>query len=92
MYRETSREAYITVDISDKQRIVLQYIVENQPCTNLQIATGLGWAINRVTPRTGELVQKGHVQESGYTIQPSGRKAHMWKVSHLSVGGQANLF
>ena len=92
MIRDTSLEAYQTVEVSDKQRIVLHYICSHYPCTDVQIAHGLGWTINRVTPRRGELETLGLIIDAGYTVQQSGRRAHIWKPKPRSTPTQSNLF
>lgn len=56
-YQDTSREAYKNLkDLNEKQQIVYEIIRVHGPMTNMMIAEMLGWTINRVTPRTNELV------------------------------------
>ena len=51
------------------------------PCTDNQIAKYLGWPINRVTPRRGELVECGLVVLDRKDKDPnSGRTVSWWKI------------
>jgi DNA-binding MarR family transcriptional regulator len=76
--RDTSKQAYLQLqDLSDKQQTVLVYIHGHPDCTDKEIAEGLGWAINRVTPRRGELEKLTAIKSTGYKMQ-QGRSAHTW--------------
>lgn len=78
--RDTSLEAYRSVKgLNDKQQTVLIYIHGHPDCTDNDIAHGLNWEINRVTPRRGELEKLGWVVSSGYVLLPSRRRAHTWR-------------
>lgn len=78
--RDTSLEAYRQLNnLSDKQQTVLVYIHGHPDTTDKEIAKGLGWTINRVTPRRGELEAKGLIVGSGYVIQAS-RRVHCWRL------------
>ena len=63
-YQETSREAYHKVNLNAKQIIVRNFFKYHprQDFTNAEVAQALGWSINRVTPRTGELVKLGEIE------------------------------
>lgn len=79
--RDTSTQAYQQLqNLSDKQQTVLVYIHGHPDCTDKEIAEGLGWAINRVTPRRGELETFKVVKSSGTKLQ-QGRKAHTWRIN-----------
>jgi len=78
--RDTSLLAYKQLQhISNKQQDVLIQINIHPDITDKQIAQYLKWTINRVTPRRGELEQKGLIVSSGYVFQ-DGRRAHMWRL------------
>ena len=78
---ENSLEAYesIKLSLSPKQAIVFEAL-RNKPCTDKTLAKRLGWAINRITGRRGELVKKGLVKKM-YVDQQDGRSATVWGVS-----------
>jgi DNA-binding MarR family transcriptional regulator len=79
--RDTSLLAYQQLThLSDKQQTVLVYIHGHPDTTDKEIAQSLGWEINRVTPRRGELENLGLIVSSGYLLQPNKRKAHTWRV------------
>ena len=66
--QKTSLEAYFAFTnemLGERQRIVLRAIQELGPVSDKQIAFVLGWPINTVTPRRGELVDMGLVVSSG---------------------------
>jgi len=48
--------------ISRRQKEVLQAIVELQACSDREIAAHLGWEINRITNRRGELLKKNLIK------------------------------
>src|SRR5665213_983874 len=60
---DTSLWAYsvATKDLGAKQKEVLDALRFFPDATNAEIAARLGWPVNRVTPRTGELVTMGLV-------------------------------
>jgi hypothetical protein len=78
----TSMEAFKQAlpTISEHQAIVLGYIAEHGPVSNYQIAEGLGWKINGVTPRNLELRIKEKVKFAGTRTNPvTGRREMTWK-------------
>ena len=78
--RNTSLQAFQQLThLNDKQQSVLVYINGHPDCTDKDIAEGLDWAINRVTPRRGELENLGLIISSGYRLQDK-RKAHTWRI------------
>ncbi len=81
-YQETSGMAFDSIQdkISKKQKEVLRSL-EAGPKTNEEIAQWLGWPINTVTPRTGELVKKGLVIEHSRKIGKTGRWAIRWSLT-----------
>jgi DNA-binding MarR family transcriptional regulator len=79
--RQTSMQAWFSVqpDLSAKQATVLAAIRNYGPITNYDLAEHLGLAINSITPRTGELVEKGLVRESHRELNPhTGRNSIAW--------------
>lgn len=96
MYQHsTSGAAYkeIIPTLNDKQKKVLEVIKGassvNASINDKQIARSLGWDINRVTPRRGELLNKGFIYE--YRIAPcpiTNRRCSFWKVATK----QLNIF
>jgi hypothetical protein len=88
MYRRrgvqrTSVEAYFALtdkQIGDRQRIVLKAITELGPISDKQIAMILGWPINTVTPRRGELVEMGRVTCVGEQVDDkTNRREMIWE-------------
>ena len=61
-------------------------------CTDKQIAAKLGWEINKVTPRRGELVHAGQI-ESAFKAPDieSGVMVNYWHLKPKN-GTQQNLF
>jgi hypothetical protein len=61
MIQDTSLWAYnlATQNLGKKQKEVLDTLRYFPDATNAEIAQKLGWPINRVTPRTGELIELG---------------------------------
>ena len=63
--RATSREAYYALeDLGQRQQAVYHTIRGKGTACNLDIAYILHQPINRITPRTNELVQAGLIVES----------------------------
>ena len=77
-----SLAAYASVDLARRQGQVLDAITDPcrrgwRPCDR-DVANFLGWPINFVTPRRGELVTAGRVVRTGNKIGESGRKVACW--------------
>ena len=57
--QDTSLEAYYSIlsDINDKQMRVIEVFLDypDRSWTNMELASQLGWSVNRITPRTYEL-------------------------------------
>ena len=79
--RQTSLFAWRELQprIGKSQGAVLVTISFLGKCTDKNIAASLGWSINRVTPRRGELVKAGFVIADGVTYQ-GGRPATLWRM------------
>lgn len=93
MIRETSLQAYEEAKqtLSAKQQAVYDYIAINGEVCDQDIAAGLGWPINRVTPRRGELLKLGEIQDQGARPCPSsGRRVHYWTINRHFI--QKELF
>jgi DNA-binding MarR family transcriptional regulator len=87
---DTSREAYYSVlpELSDRQAAVLALLERSEPMTNAEIGQALGWAINRVTPRTLELRELGKVRDFGKrACTVTGRTAYQWGVVRTTLFG-----
>lgn len=79
-YQATSYAAWesIQVELSAKQKVELWAFRSQGDKTNDEMADFLGWPINTVTPRTGELVKKGYVEAKVVKIARTGRRAIVW--------------
>jgi len=76
----TSLQAYGTVNLQRREREVMSALQGLGAATNEQIATALGWQINRVTGRMKALRDKGQITGAGVTTGLSGRPATVWKL------------
>ncbi|WP_195167157.1 winged helix-turn-helix domain-containing protein [Mycobacteroides abscessus] len=79
--RATSRAAFDEVkpDLGRRQAAVLAELRSNGPSCNQEIAEGLGWPINTVTPRVNELVERGKVREAfRERYAPTNRRVIFW--------------
>lgn len=68
MTQETSKIAYIgeiLPTLGERQQTVLKALTSVPDATHRELKEMLGWEINTVTPRVGELVNLGHVEEAG---------------------------
>lgn len=79
-HQETSYEAWQSIQekLNDKQRVVLWAFKSQGDMTDEELAAFLGWPINRVTPRRGELVVKGLLRMAGTKISSTGRRVIIW--------------
>lgn len=89
--RFTSIEAYKSIlpELGKKQGMVFYAIFKIQPCMDIQIANYLNVPINTITPRRGELVKKGLVEEHDIIKNAYGRKAIRWRIKRKE---QLDLF
>ena len=80
----TSLPAYQVAkeNINDKQKIIYNTIKKLGICSDHQIADFLGWTINRVTPRRGELHDSGKIIRA-YRDKDfeTGRTVSFWKIN-----------
>lgn len=81
--QQTSLSAYwndVKPKLGEKQSKVFDAIEKTAPVNDRQLAEHLGWPINCVTNRRGELVKKLKVVEDRREIDPAtGRQAIYWK-------------
>jgi DNA-binding MarR family transcriptional regulator len=82
MYQETSHLAWDSVqkDLTAKQKVVMWAFKSQGKMTNAQMSEFLGWPINTVTPRVGELVKMGVIEAKGVIRGTTGRSAIVWGV------------
>ena len=78
---KNSLEAYAQLDTSTRQRQVFAAIYEMTICTRQSLANKLDWPINRVTGRVKELLDLGHLVETGNSVHTEGRPRAIIKVS-----------
>lgn len=77
-----SLAAFDTVDLTARQAEVLRAVVRlhgegARPCDQ-DIADALGWPINRVTGRRGELLDLGRIVEAGRKRNALGNRVRIW--------------
>lgn len=85
----TSLAAYaaeVRPTLGERQARVLEAFKRHPDLTNNELASVLGWQINRITPRTNELVKRGLVEEAGKrACRVTGRTAIAWRVKRASI-------
>lgn len=85
MLQETSRYAYlysVLPNLGERQKAVYDTLRDWGPLTNEELNARLGWKINRVTPRTNELVKMGLVRMyERRTCAITGFPAIAWEAS-----------
>lgn len=79
---DSSREAYETIqNLSEKRKAVYKAIKRLKDCCDLDIATYLGWPINRVTGRRYELEDKGLIESTGKRLSRYSNVAvYHWRI------------
>lgn len=86
MQQSTSLFSYMNFvkpNLGDRQREVYDAArMMNRSFTDKELAKFMGWEINSITPRRGELVKKGLLQKAGTVIQ-NGRPAILWEVKQI---------
>ncbi len=82
----TSKQAYASIvpSLGFKQQVILNALKSLGPSTHKEIAHYLGLEINKVTPRVGELVKLGLVEDRGKKEQ-DGRKALVWWIKEKQL-------
>ena len=78
--RDESYKATMEKGVTKAQREVLTCIELYGYCSNADIASNLGWPINRVTPRVHELRDMGLVVRHGTELDPiTKRNVATWR-------------
>jgi hypothetical protein len=68
-------------ELGSRQAAVLTFLEGHGPASNREIAEGLKWPINAVTPRCHELREAEMVRDDGKKLDPvTGRMVHVWGV------------
>jgi len=78
---KNSISALTEMPYSHKERCrtsVLKAIIELKEASDQGIAEYLGWTINRVTPRRGELLERMRIYEKGCKIGKYGKRVTVW--------------
>lgn len=84
--RDTSLEAYKTVDLQKNEKMVLGALIALKGrATNQEIADYLQWPINRVTGRTNSLFKKRKIKEGDKVKAVTGRTAQQWYFPSLHL-------
>ena len=84
-YNQNSLFSFMSIKpkLSEKQKEVYDAMrMYNRPFTDKDIATFLGWPINCITNRRGEIAKKGLIRKAG-TVFQSGRPATLWEVGKI---------
>lgn len=74
------------------RQMVFIAICKLAPCTDRQIAEHLGWPINRITPRRGELVQQGQIIQQIKAPDPVTKRTVSWWIKKPEGLQQLSLF
>lgn len=84
--QQTSIDAFYEIDnLSERRKVVYDAIKELGEACNLDVAYKIRIPINRITPRTNELVKLGLVIESKRAITPrTGKRVIFWKVAEVA--------
>lgn len=87
MVRQTSVDCYYEIMeeglIGDRQKIVYDFIIDNENLTDMEITIALGYKDpNKIRPRRKELFDFGLILDGGIKkCSITGRKAHFWKIN-----------
>jgi hypothetical protein len=81
---EAWRDALFQETLNEKQGAVLKYIMKNPGSTDKEIAEGMGWPINTITNRRGELVPL-LVHQIGVKKNDTGKNAMTWEATKLAL-------
>lgn len=81
-YQETSGIAYDSIkeSLGPKQRLVLWAFQSQGDMTDKELVDCLGWPINCITGRRGELVEKKIIGEKGIKKSTNGKPSIVWGV------------
>jgi hypothetical protein len=76
----SSLPAYKELGKDQCRQIVFSAIKQLGSCNDREISEHLNWAINRITPRRGELVNSGLIMQDSKKLDPTtGRTVSYWK-------------
>lgn len=78
-------DALFQEELGSKQGIVLRYIMDHPRQTDKEIAAGIGWPINTITPRRGELEGTLIQQDSVKKNEGTNKTAMTWKATSLAM-------
>lgn len=87
MIRDTSLSAYQDAKkhLNEHQRMVLDFIRLSGEVCDKDVSEGLGWPINCVTNRRGELLMAERIKDVGKRKDPrTGRSVHYWAINEES--------
>lgn len=76
---ETSHDAAASVDATELEDEVLDELRRHGPGTTVDLAMRMRRSLVSVSPRMKPLEAKGLVVRDGKQLNPSGRRADMWK-------------
>lgn len=89
MIAETSQKAFreeVVPTMSDRHERLLRALDALGEATNSELGRYLDWSINRVTPRTNELVKAGKVVDVGKRpCKVTGRTAYVWIIKPIQT-------
>lgn len=74
------------------RKMVLLAISKLKKCNDRQIAEYLGWQINRVTPRRGELLEQGEIVRYSKEVDPQTNRTVSWWMVKPEGSFQRSLF
>jgi hypothetical protein len=80
MIRQTSLEAYESIDLGKNQLIVYNALKILREATMKEVGRYLAWEINCVTPRMKELSDMGMIKIIGEKRQKNNRLALVWGI------------
>lgn len=87
MQQPTSLFSYLNFvkpNLSDRQKEVYDAMrMYGRAFTDKELATFMGFEINRITPRRGEIAKKGLIQKAGTVLQ-NGRPATLWEMGIIT--------
>ncbi len=82
MIQATSKEAFQEVreTLGERQRMVYNALKQLKSAPDKQLLDYLGWGINCITNRRGELVNSKLVGFDKYVLNEQGRRVMSWKI------------
>jgi hypothetical protein len=82
---DTSLHAYalLTQNLTDRQKEVLDRLRFFPDVTNMELSVNMGWTVNRITGRVGELRKLGLVLDAGKRpCKITGGMSHCWTAKY----------